>query len=267
MKKLSAFVLAVIVLCFSVMGITASAKSPRLSDGADLLKPYEEKELLSLINRISEEYQYDIVIITVDSLGNKDVDEYAADAYLAGNYGYGESNSGVLFLVSMEYRDWYLHFEGADILPSADYMSDYFLDYLSEGYYFEAFESFAEEAEDYIHYSEWDVEKESEFPGTVNYKEPFGFFGKLIFWAIIGFIVAFIATGIMKGKLKSVEKQTYARQYLRKNSFRLKTNRDSFLYSNVRRVARPKNTSSGSGSRSSSGGSSGRSYRGGGGKF
>ncbi len=267
MKKLSALILAVIILCFSVMGITASAKSPRLSDGADLLKPYEEQELLSLVNRISEEYKYDVVVITVKSLGNKDAGEYAADAYLEGGYGYGESNSGVLLLVSMEYRDWYLHFEGADLLPTADYMADYFLDYLSEGYYFEAFRTFAEEAEGYVASSGWDVERESEFPGTINYEEPFGFFGKLIFWGIIGFIVAFIATAVMKGKLKSVAKQTYARQYLRQNSFNLKTNRDSFLYSNVTRVARPKNTSSSSGSRGSSGGSSGRSYRGGGGKF
>jgi uncharacterized membrane protein YciS (DUF1049 family) len=56
----------------------------------------------------------------------------------------------------------------------------------------------------------------------------------------IGLVVALIVTGVMKGQLKSVRRQSYASQYVVQGSFCLQRSQDLFLYRNVTRIARPK---------------------------
>lgn len=58
---------------------------------------------------------------------------------------------------------------------------------------------------------------------------------------LIGVVVAFIVTGIMKAQLKSVRKQRAAANYVVDGSFRLVNRTDMFLYRNVSRRERPKN--------------------------
>lgn len=57
---------------------------------------------------------------------------------------------------------------------------------------------------------------------------------------IVGIVVAFIVTGIMKAKMKSVHKQDNATEYVVSGSFRLTEQSDIFLYRNVVRRERPK---------------------------
>ena len=57
---------------------------------------------------------------------------------------------------------------------------------------------------------------------------------------IIGIAVAFIVTGIMKAKMKSVRKQKNATNYVVGGSFCLTGESDVFLYRNVARIERPK---------------------------
>ncbi len=241
MKKFYVFVLALLIISLCAVSASAKSDSPRLVDGGELLTAGEENALLAKLDSLSTEHNYDIVVVTVDSLGGKSAYRYATETYLDGGYGLGEDGeSGVILLVSISDREWYIEFFGEERLTEGTALSEYFLDQLSSGDYYGAFDSFANA-----------VDGELSFPfGTM-----------LIVALIIGFIVALIATSVMKGKLKSVAMQTNAREYVRKGSFKLTHSRDLFLYSNVTRVARPKNTSSG-GSRSGGGGS-----RGGGGRF
>ena len=58
---------------------------------------------------------------------------------------------------------------------------------------------------------------------------------------VIGIVVAFIVTLIMKGQLKSVRQQKTASNYVVDGSFRLTGRSDVFLYRNVTRRERPKN--------------------------
>ena len=58
---------------------------------------------------------------------------------------------------------------------------------------------------------------------------------------IIGIVVAFIVTGIMKAQLKSVRRQRSAANYVVDGSFGLTNRMDIFLYRNVVRRERPKN--------------------------
>ena len=58
---------------------------------------------------------------------------------------------------------------------------------------------------------------------------------------VIGIVVAFIVTLIMKGQLQSVRQQRTASNYVVPGSFRLIERSDVFLYRNVTRRERPKN--------------------------
>ena len=92
----------------------------------------------------------------------------------------------------------------------------------------------------------------------------FNFGQSLVFSLIIGLIVAFIATGVMKGKLKTVRRKASASDYLKPGSLQLNGQSDVFLYSNVVRTAKPKDTGSSGGGSSTHTSSSGRTHGGGG---
>ena len=63
---------------------------------------------------------------------------------------------------------------------------------------------------------------------------------------VIGVVAAFIATSVMKGQLKTVRKQTRAENYVKHGSLNITEANTLYLYSNVTRVAKPKNNSSSS---------------------
>ncbi len=75
---------------------------------------------------------------------------------------------------------------------------------------------------------------------------PFNFGMSLLVSVVIGFVVAFIATGVMRSKLKSVRSRTGAREYTRPGSMQLTRSSDLFLYRTLDRRRKPQQTSSGS---------------------
>ena len=90
---------------------------------------------------------------------------------------------------------------------------------------------------------------------------PFNFGMSLLVSLAIGFVVALIATGIMRAKLRSVRTQSAAREYIKPGSMQLTRSTDLFLYRTMDRRRKPQNTSSSS----RGGGGGGRHV--GGGKF
>lgn len=78
-----------------------------------------------------------MIVVTVDSLNGKTVEEYADDYYDDNGYGYGENNSGILFLVAMDDREWNISTSGDAITAFTDaglaYMGDQFVSDLSDG--------------------------------------------------------------------------------------------------------------------------------------
>ena len=98
-------------------------------------------------------------------------------------------------------------------------------------------------------------------------KEPFSivYLGVAL---VIGLITALIVTGVMKSRLKSVAPQRDATSYVRQGSMKLTNQRDLYLYREVHRTERPKESSSSdSGGSSTHTSSSGSTHGGGGGSF
>lgn len=286
MKKIA------LCLCFILLFSVVSLATPsRLVDNADLLSESEKTKLLEELDETSEKLEYDIVIVTVDTLNGKTPEQYAEDFFDYNGYGYGETYDGVILLISMENRDWYVSTSGAgEYSISSDnisFVGDFIFAYLSMGEYYDAFSSFVDLCEHFITAADYSSDI-SDGAGTVidNAEDFFGdLFGNasdgerepLSLIAIpiclaIGLAVALIVVAVMRSKLKSVRRQAGANNYVKENSMVLTAEGDRYLYRHVDRVAKPKDDDDDfhGGSRSSGGfhtSSSGRSHGGGGGKF
>ena len=266
-KKRILTVLFALLLCMVVVIPTFAASDlPRLVDNADLLTDSEESTLLSKLNEISERQLADVVVVTADTLDGKTPMDYADDFYDYNGYGFGADKDGVLLLVSLEDRDWWMSTTGYGITAITDagieYISEKFLSDLSDGDYADAFTTYAELCDDFF------TQARSGQPYDTGHmpKQPFNIARNLLIALIVGFVIALIATGVMKGKLKTVRFQSAASNYVKANSMNVTESRDMFLYTHVDRGAKPKDTdsSSGSGTHTSSSGST---HGGGGGKF
>ena len=248
----------------------AEQPTHRLCDAADLLTASEESALLAQLNDVSERQNCDVVVVTTNTLNGKSPMAYADDYY--DEHGYRPD--GVLLLVSMEDRDWYISTAGFGITAVTDAgreaMADQFLGDLSAGNYLTAFSTYAQLCDDYWTQANtgnpYDVGNLDDIPGYSADDELVS--DRLTFVVIslgIGLVVAFIGTAAMKSKLKSVRRQPAAASYLKTDSLHITQARETFLYRHVNRVAKPQSSSSGGSSTHSS--SSGVSHGGGGGKF
>ena len=71
----------------------------RVNDYADILSDDEEQALLDKVNALSEELEFDIVILTTNSLDGKTAEQYADDFYDQNGFGYGDEKDGALMLL------------------------------------------------------------------------------------------------------------------------------------------------------------------------
>lgn len=268
MKKIIA-VLFCLCLVFS-LSFSASADTipderlqPRLVDGADILTDSEEADLLSKLDKVSEELQFDVVIATTYGLGGSYIRDVADDYYDYNGFGYGSGRDGCVLLVDMEGRDWWISTCGYGIAAFTDagieYIGEQIESDLSNGYYYDAFETYAELCDDFV----TKAESGSPYDSDNLPKGGYNWFFGIIFSLVAGFVIALIATLVMKSKLKSVRRQPAAKDYLVPGSMKVTQSRDIFLYRNVTKRAKPKQ-SSGSSTHTSSSGSS---HGGGGGSF
>ena len=262
MKKRLFGLLCMLFLVFSYsMPALAWSDVPLLVDDADLLTDSEESELLFRLEEVSENGQTDVVVVTIDSLQGEDAQDYADDFYDENGY----AEDGVLLLISISDSEWYISTTGFGITAVTDagleYISDRFVEKLSDGAFFDAFMTYADLCDEFI----WQAQNGEPYDIGNMPKEPFPLFSNLLISLGIGLVVAFVITGKMKRDLKSVNMEVAAANYVKSGSLKVTRSKELFLYRNVSRRAKPKQTSSGGSSTHRS--SSGRSHGGGGGKF
>ena len=85
--------------------------------------------------------------MTAKTLNGATPASYADDTYDYNGYGYGNNRDGLLLLISMEDRDWYISTTGYGITAFTDagiqYIGNKIKEHLSDGDYDAAFNSFA----------------------------------------------------------------------------------------------------------------------------
>lgn len=107
MKKIRHLFLLLFLLL--MVGVPVYAENPdKVVDNADLLTDKEEEKLEAQFTEIAEKYQCDVVVVTTDTLDGKSPMDYTDDYYYEHDYGYGPDIDGIMLMVSMEDRDWWL---------------------------------------------------------------------------------------------------------------------------------------------------------------
>ena len=274
MKKMTSLLLAVLLLMCLVLPVGANSVS-HIADDAGLLYFEEIAALEEKAAGLYATYGIDAVILTIDSLGGVSAQDYADDYYDHNGY----SEDGVLFLLAMEEREWYISTCGTVIYALTDYgiqqLGEGVLPYLSAGSWYDGFDFFldrlpyfldaygagtpvdgyADYSGDYYH---------GQQDGVVYYpqeKEP-----SFLLSLLIGLAVGGIAIAVMRTMMNTKRAQRSASAYMKEGSWNLSMYRDIFLYSNVSKTRRQQSSSSGGGS-SVHRSSGGRSHGGGGGRF
>ncbi len=213
----------------------------RMNDSAEVLTEDEDGELEASLEELSVRQSFDVIIATIDSLeseGCTSMEEYADDLYDYCQFGYG-TDAGIQYL-------------GEQMTPD-----------MADGDYAAAFRTFIQWTDAYVTAAReghpYDVDNMPKEPFSIVY---------LGVALVIGLITALIVTGVMKSRLKSVAPQRDATSYVRQGSMKLTNQRDLYLYREVHRTERPKETDSGSsGGSSTHTSSSGSTHGGGGGSF
>lgn len=253
MKRiLSSFIVLIVLLTCILLGTFASEYMPRVVDNADLLSLEEVGLLEDAAKACAGEHNLDVAVLTVDSLNGKSIQQYADDYYDNTGYGIGTDWSGALLVVSMGDRELYISTCGAAIDCLSDQELDTIVDEvaneLSSGNYYKAFR---------VYY-----QLISEYSETIH---PQGAEDAKVNWllsVLIGIVVAGVAIIIMRASMNTKRKQHSAVDYLKSDSYNLRSRQDIFLFSNISKVKKQQNNTS-----STHTSSSGRSHGGRGGKF
>ncbi len=202
-------------------------------DEADLLTEAQESELQDVLTKLMKKHKMHFVIVTVDSLGGVSAYSYADSYYHNSDYGYGDDDSGILLLLSMQYRDYYIYTygEAEDKFGDSELtdLEDAMLPYFADNEFYDGFVAYADACDAAL---------------------SFDWFGNIVIAAVIGLVTALIIVFSMRSQLKTVRPQKGASSYVRQGSFVLTKDLDLFLYRNITRTRRAESSS---GSRSSGG--------------
>ncbi len=241
-----------------------TGKYPHIMDTAKLISDEEVATLEKKLSDLSEKWNLELVVVTTQDSEGFEVSDYAEEIFTSCDYGYGESKDGILLLLSMEERDWYIatHGYGKTVLTDSrvEYVGKKIVPDLSAGNYSDAFSTFADECADYADMTQNGYGDDSDG----NYgRAPLPIIVLPICFGI-GLVIAVIIVLIMKSKLKTAVKQKEANNYIKDGSFHVTESSDQFLYNSVTqtRIARDDHDSSSGG-----GGGGSDSFGGGGGKF
>lgn len=280
MKRFFIVMIPLLLVSLLFPSALAAEYQPLIVDNAQILRLSEEEALLSLSQTLQQEYETDVVILTIESLNGISAQTYADDFFDANGYGYGDSEDGILFLLAMQEREWYISTCGNTIYAVTDYgiqlLGESAIPYFSEGNYYSGFyayleklavlldayaqgiplDGYADDSGDHYH---------GERKETVYYSgngEP-----NYVLSIIIGIAAATVVIVLMRRPMNTRKAQRTATDYLKPGSYHLHTHQDLFLYSNVNKVRKQQNTGSGGGGSSVHRSSGGRCHGGGGGRF
>lgn len=262
MKKFFPIFLVFFLIFAAIPGLAAPKK---VVDEADLLTTSQEADLERRAEAIASEHQMDVVLLTTPSLEGKDPQAYADDYYDAQGYGVGSRNSGVLFLISMEDRDWAISTTGDAISiisgPQIDFLIDRCASALGEDDFYTAFLQYLSALDDLLtQYENSPSDFQEHFEDA-----PLGYGPAVLISVIVGLIAATVTVLVMRGNMKTAKAKQDATDYM--SGYTLYNQRDLFLYSHTNRVRISDDNNHSHGGGSIHVGSSGTSHGGGHGKF
>ncbi|MBR3106991.1 MAG: TPM domain-containing protein [Clostridia bacterium] len=246
MKKTLAVFLLLLLLV-----IPALAENSRVVDEADVLTREEEQRLEEYIAGIREKYQFDVLILTMNSIGDRQGDYYAADYYDHNGYGEGKNHDGVCFFyVPQGDRNgntvFFVKTGSGERIFTAD-VDDEIVDQIRP--YFRK-QNYGGAIAKYV----LEVEARLESNKPVNRANRF-----LPIFLGGGLLIGAGVALSYKAQMKTVRRKSGASSYVRDGSFHLSRQQDIYLYTTTtrRRIQSDNNRGGGGGSHGSFHGSSG----------
>lgn len=283
-RKALSLLLCLLLLSSFVLTGSASSSLPMVIDGAVLFSNGELADLENKAQSLRTAYEMDVVILTVDTLDGNSAQDYADNYYDENGYGYGDDYSGLLFLLAMEEREWYISTCGKAIYAFTDYgldrLGELVVPYLSSGDYYNAFDRYLDALPSYFeeygngHPLDGGISSYSDQDPSSNMREDVVYYKpkrniNIFVSLMIGIAAATVVILIMRGTMNTRRRQHSAGDYLKPGSYHLRTHQDLFLYSHVSKVRRQENNGGrhGGGGNSVHRSSGGRSHGGRGGGF
>lgn len=265
MKKKYFALIFVLLLCMA-LAVPCFAEQTRCVDNANLLEYYELESVIEKLDEVSQKHNVDVTVLTTPSCYGKSTEAYADDFYDQSDWGQGSTRDGIMLMISMEDRDWYISTCGKGITAVTDYGISYIggeiVPELSTGDYAGAFEHFADVCDEMLTQAE--TGKPYDVNNKVDEEHGFNFVGGITS-LFMGILTALFPTLAMKNNLKSVNNQVKATNYIKQGSLNLTNKSDAFMYTHVASVPIVHEDSHGGSSTHVSSG--GMTHGGGGGKF
>lgn len=242
--------LAVLLLLLLLVSPALAEKS-RVVDQADVLTQEEEQKLAEYIANIREKYKFDLLILTMDSIGDRQGDYYAADYFDNNGYGEGPNHDGVCFFYVREgdrneNTVFFVKTGSGERIFTPDVddeIAEQIRPYMRQKNYGGAFATYVLQVESYL--------VAHQAFNRANRMLPIF----LIIGLLIGVMVAFA----FKSQMKTVRRKSGAMSYVRDGSFHLSRQQDIYLYTTTvrRRIETSSGGGGGGGSHGSFTGSSG----------
>ncbi len=229
----------------------STRQKERLLDNAELLTSEEKSALLDSLNSISTRHQSNVAILTVDD-HNGPIQDYADDYFDYNGFQADYNGSGILFMLSMDDREWAISTHGTAAYVFTDYgqeeLMDEMLPYLGDGDYYDAFQKFIEVSERYYTLYEEGTAYDYGYKDT----SPSALRKAFLICLVIGLIIGVIPILCMAGALTSVKANDSAAGYQIHNGLHMAMHKDTYLRSSTTRTKIPENDSRSSGGGGSS---------------
>ena len=260
-KKICAMILVITAISFNVAFADMPLDSEKILDTAvfDNSQTLSKSEIQSLTNKIKSVEQKHGIKIGVEflkTIGNASP-ETAARELLNQHYG-GAQNGGIIFLVVMDSRQWYVATDSRlNSFVNANDIGNYLLPSLKDGDYFGACSNYIDAVDKYLTYYE---------QNGAAYDSNAGFNPMAAMAAVLlGILFGISVRSWLMGTMSNVHHETKATDYLKRETVKFIRNKDIYLFTNVER--RPKPSGGGMSSRGGSGGGSSGGGGGAGGSF
>ncbi len=232
MKRIASILTVFLVLCFTLaaFGQRSEAAAGSVYDNAKLLSQSDRQKLTEKIQRIEQKYGIRIGIVTQPSLQGRPVGQ-VANALLDQGYR-GAQNGGIVLLLAMDSRDWYVSTDNAMRARITDkegvaYIKDEMVPKLKDGKYAEAFGKYVDAVETMVEY----YAKEGE-----PYDPSSGFHPlAALISAAIALAGGWLTRSTLISSMSNVTPAAKASEYLVQDSFDLTESDDRFLFMNVTR--------------------------------
>ncbi len=245
MKKLCRIVFAA-VIAFLLFHIPAKAASTSyVEDNYGLLSQEEISQLNEMAAQVSEAHKVGVYIrIYNDFSGFLDIESFAEDAYLREGLGYGDTNDGIMLVLTMEDRSFDIFAtkgtaETAFGQLAREEMADRIVyEYLRYDRYFDGFKNYIAIADEDLNYYDagtpvsYDFDPYGDAIREQERKESEAATrtAKTAATAGIPFITSLLTVLGLKSRNKTAGIKHEADDYIPKNGIRLYTSSDIYLY-------------------------------------